>query len=117
MLTQAQNDFAILEKNINERAKGLTHDLNASKDKLILSSDRLISRVYSVSADQTREIDQTYNLYDVEIPLTNFSKGKHIFVTVQGKQRIVFVVKILGDDNILVASNEKKLTGIKKTND
>lgn len=117
VLSQTNNDFAILEKNINERAKGLSHHLNATKDTLVLSSDRLISKVYSVNEDQKREVDRTFNLYDVEIPLTNFSKGKHIFVTVQGKRRIVFVVKIFGDDHMLIASSEKKPAVLKKRDD
>lgn len=112
-LSQAQNEFAILEKNSNERAKGLIHKLNTTKDTLILSSDKLISKVYSVDKNQKRAIDQTYNLYDIEIPLTGLSRGKHIFVTVQGKRRIVFVVRIFGDD-ILLASNEKNPIELKK---
>lgn len=115
VLSQAQRDFAKLEKNTNERAKGLIHNLNATKDTLVLSSNRLISKVYSVGTNQKREVDQTYNLYDVKIPLTGLSRGKHIFVTVQGKSRIVFVVKIFGEDtHMLIASNEKKPTVLKK---
>lgn len=108
VLSQAQQDFAKLEKNINERAKILFHELNDSKDTLILKSDRLINKVYSVGEDQKREVDLEINTYEAEIPLTHLSKGKHIFVTVQNKRRIVFVVKIFGNESVLLASNEKK---------
>ncbi len=115
-LSQTQHDFAKLERNINERAKGLKQSLNVSKDTLVLKSDRLISKVYSVSMDQQREVDMVVNDHEVEIPLTTLSKGKHIFVTVQNKRRIVFVVKVYGNDNLLLASNEKKPKALKNKN-
>ena len=39
----AQQDFATIEKNINIRASGLHHDLNATKDTLVLKGDTKIS--------------------------------------------------------------------------
>lgn len=106
---QAQNDFAILEKNVNVRAKGLIQKLNASKDTLILQSDTFINKVYAVNMNYKREVDLAVRRKSVEIPLKNLSKGKHVFVAVQSPVRIVFVVKILRDNSVLLAMEEDKL--------
>ncbi len=106
---QAQNDFAKLEKNVNIRAKGLIQKLNHTKDTLILKSDSLIRKVYSVSTDYKREIDMAVNAKDVKIPLNRLSKGKHVFVAVQSPIRIVFVVKIFRDNEWLLAMEEERL--------
>ncbi|WP_047545197.1 hypothetical protein [Psychroserpens sp. Hel_I_66] len=95
---QAQADLAILEKNVNIRAKGLIHELNTSKDTLILKSETLITKIYSVSMNYEREVDLNINKRLVKIPLNQLSKGKHVFVAVQSSMRIVFVIKILRDD-------------------
>jgi hypothetical protein len=39
----------------------------------------------------------------IEITLTNLTKGKHVFVAVQKSLRIVFVVRIFEDDEMLLA--------------
>ena len=106
---QAQNDFAILEKNVNIRAKGLTHNLNATKDTLLLKSNTLINKVYAVNMKYKREIEIDVREKAVKIPLKKLSKGKHVFVTVQSSVRIVFVVKILRDNSVLLALEEDKL--------
>ena len=106
---EAQNDFAKLEKNVNLRAKGLVHKLNATKDTLILKSKSPINKVYSVSMDYTREVDMTINATSAKIPLTHLTKGKHVFVAVQSPIRIVFVVKVLREQDLLVAVEEKAL--------
>ncbi|WP_298902707.1 hypothetical protein [uncultured Psychroserpens sp.] len=106
---QAQNDFAKLEKNVNIRAKGLIQKLNHTKDTLILKSDSLIRKVYSVSTDYKREIDMAVNAKDVKIPLNRLSKGKHVFVAVQSPIRIVFVVKVFRDNEWLLAMEEERL--------
>ncbi|NRA93737.1 MAG: hypothetical protein HRU26_13860 [Psychroserpens sp.] len=102
---QAQGDFAILEKNVNVRASGLTQELNATKDTLILSSNSLIKKVYAVNMNYKREVDIDVRDTSVKIPLKSLSKGKHVFVAVQSPIRFVFVVKILGD-NTSVALNK-----------
>ena len=104
----AQSNFAILEKNINVRAKGLNQQLNASKDTLILQSSTIISKVYSVNMDYTREIDLAVQRKTVKIPLHKLSKGKHVFVAVQSPVRIVFVVKIIGENRTFLALKEDK---------
>lgn len=106
---QAQNDFAILQKNVNIRARGLTQKLNATKDTLILQSKTLINKVYAVNMDYKREVDLSVRRKTVEIPLKNLSKGKHVFVAVQPSVRIVFVVKILRDNSVLLAMKDEEL--------
>ncbi len=106
---QAQNDFAKLEKNVNVRAKGLIHKLNTTKDTLILNSQSLINKVYSVSMDYKREVDLTVNKKAIKIPLNTLSKGKHVFVAVQAPIRIVFVIKVLRDNDILLTVEEEDL--------
>jgi hypothetical protein len=106
---QAQNQFAVLEKNVNTRAKGLTHKLNATKDTLLLESTTLIQKVYAVNKNYKREIDLNVSDTSVKIPLKKLSKGKHVFVAVQSPVRIVFVVKILRDNSVLLALEEDKL--------
>ena len=106
---QAQNHFAVLEKNVNIRAKGLTHKLNATKDTLLLESKTIINKVYAVNMNYKREVDLNVRETSVKIPLKKLSKGKHVFVAVQSPVRIVFVVKILRDDSVLLAMEEDKL--------
>lgn len=103
---QAQNYFAVLEKNVNIRAKGLTHKLNTTKDTLLLESNTLINKVYAVNMNSKREVDLNVRKTSVKIPLNKLSKGKHVFVAVQSPVRIVFVVKILRDDSVLLAMEE-----------
>ena len=42
----AQSTFATIIKNVNVRAKGVKHSLNATKDTLLLESDKKINYVY-----------------------------------------------------------------------
>ena len=100
---QAQNNFAKLERNVNVRAKGLIQSLNTTKDTLMLKSESMIHKLYSVSEQNEREIDVSIGSKSIEIPLTNLTKGKHVFVAVQGKLRIVFVVRLFEDDEVLLA--------------
>ncbi|MFK7781115.1 hypothetical protein [Psychroserpens sp.] len=104
---QAQNDFAILEKNVNIRAKGLIQKLNTTKDTLILKSDSMINKVYAVNMNYKREVDLSVKNKTVKIPLKKLSIGKHVFVAVQSPVRIVFVVKILRDNSVLLAMEDK----------
>ena len=106
---QAQNEFAVLEKNVNVRAKGLIQKLNATKDTLLLESKSLINKVYSVNMNYKREVDLNVRDTSVKIPLKELSQGKHVFVAVQSPVRIVFVVKILRDNSVLLAMEEDQL--------
>jgi hypothetical protein len=111
---QAQNEFAILEKNVNVRAKGLIQKLNATKDTLVLESNALINKVYAVNMNYKREIDLAVSDKTVKIPLKQLSKGKHVFVAVQSPIRIVFVVKILRDNSVLLAMENDNLASKNK---
>ena len=107
--TQAQNDFAKLERNVNIRAKGLIQKLNTTKDTLILKSESIIQRLYSVSEQNEREIDVNIGSKSIHIPLANLTKGKHVFVAVQGRLRIVFKIILFKDEALLLAMNDDKL--------
>jgi len=104
---QAQNDFPVLEKNVNVRAKALIHKLSATKDTLLLESSKLMSAVYAVNKNYNREVDLEVKSTTIKIPLTNLSKGKHVFAVVQDAVRIVFVVKILWENSISSISDEE----------
>jgi hypothetical protein len=87
-----QDDFARIEKNRNFRAEGLYHDLNKTKDTLLLRSNSKIGYVYSINGDYKREIDTYIFDYECKIPLTNLSKGKHVFAVGHMSMAVVFVV-------------------------
>ena len=94
---QAQDAFASLEKNYNFRATGLVEELNATKDTLILRSDKKMTYVYSINKDYQREVDTYAGDTYFKVPLTHLSKGKHVFVVSVSPLKIVFVVRILRD--------------------
>lgn len=105
----AQNDFAKLVKNVNVRAQGLTHYLNSTKDTLILKSDSIINKLYTINMNYQRELDMSVNRNAIEVPLNKLSKGRHVVVAVQSPIRIVFVIQILQDYQFLLAMREEKL--------
>jgi hypothetical protein len=45
---------------------------------------------------------------DYKVALRDLSKGKHIFVVVQQSLKIVFVVRIYGETEVLAAVNNEK---------
>ncbi|EDP71795.1 hypothetical protein FBALC1_04887 [Flavobacteriales bacterium ALC-1] len=94
---QAQEHYAKLEKNKNIQAKGLIHQLNKTKDTLILKSDKKINYLYSINKHYGRELDFRVDATSYKLPLNTLTKGKHVFVAVQSPLRIVFVVRILKD--------------------
>ena len=94
---KAQEHYAKLEKNRNIRAKGLIHQLNATKDTLILKSDTKINYLDSINKDYGRDFDVYVDTTYFELPLNKLPKGKHVLVAVQSPKRIVFVVRILKD--------------------
>ena len=99
----AQENFATIEKNIHISASGLFHDLNKTKDTLILKSDKKINYVYSINKDQQREVDKYLDTNDYKLSLKNLSNGKHVFVVRQSPILIVFVIRIFGDSNTIVS--------------
>ncbi|WP_179319350.1 hypothetical protein [Winogradskyella helgolandensis] len=92
---QAQEPFAKLEKNRNVQAKGLIHELNTTKDTLILRSDNSITSLYTINQAYERELDFKIDSMSYKLPLHKLSKGKHVFVVSQSQIKIVFVVYLL----------------------
>ena len=112
-----KKDFALIEKNVNITAGDLFHDLNTTKDTLILKSgDKRIRNVYSINTNYKRETQEYINANSAKVPLTHLSKGKHIFVVEQVPLKIVFVIRVLQDPKEftkvevekITASNDKK---------
>ncbi|MGR7812152.1 hypothetical protein [Lacinutrix undariae] len=97
----AQQDFAVIEKNVNVRAKSLLHDLNNTKDTLILKGDRKIGYISAIDEDSNRVVDTYIGKKDFKLPLNTLKKGKYIFVVIQQPLQIVFVVKVLKDAVII----------------
>jgi hypothetical protein len=98
----AQKTYASIEKNVNLRAKHLFHDLNTTRDTLILRSDKKLMYVYAISEDQKRIVNGNINAYNFEVPLDNLHQGKHVFVVGQSPLNIVFIVRVYKDRKIVV---------------
>ncbi|MCK7590064.1 hypothetical protein M0G43_05735 [Subsaxibacter sp. CAU 1640] len=109
---QAQKPFATIEKNYNVRAKDLFHELNSSKDTLLLQSTKPIDYVYAINSDYKREIDFYNNTNSLKIPLNQLSKGKHVFVVGHQKMQIIFVVRIQTETKKALAMVSKDQTTI-----
>jgi len=112
-----KKDFALIEKNVNITASDLFHDLNKTKDTLVLNGDKRIRNVYSINTNYTRETQKYIDANSAKVPLTHLSKGKHIFVVEQVPLKIVFVVRVLQDrkkfsnievEKITASTNDKK---------
>ncbi|MCX7550571.1 hypothetical protein [Xanthomarina sp. F2636L] len=92
----SQTAFAKIEKNRNLTANSLFHELNATKDSLLLKSNMKISHVYSINSEYKREIDVYLNDTNLQIPLTNLSQGKHVMVVNLTPKKIIFVIHFFG---------------------
>lgn len=101
----AQQDFAQIEKNTNIRARGLHHDLNVTKDTLILKGDTKINSIFSIHNNMKRDINSDVYATDYKVALRDINKGKHTFVVEQQSLKIVFVVRVFGDAPSIIASN------------
>ena len=106
----AQNQFAKIEKNHNIIAKDLTHELNATKDTLLLQSPKTIDYVYAINSEYKRELDFYNNTSSLKIPLKQLSKGKHVFVVGNQRMQIIFVVRILSDNKAFAMTTKSKMT-------
>jgi len=102
----AQHDFAKIEKNINVLASGLYHDLNATKDNLVLKSNTKISNIFTIHNKMKYNINRSVYASDYKVALRDLDLGKHIFVVNQDSLKIVFVVRIYGEEPTIVASND-----------
>lgn len=97
----AQDSFAKIEKNVNNSAKELFHDLNKTKDTLILKGDKRIRYVYSINRAYKRETQEYIGDTTAKVPLTHLTKGKHVFVVEQMPKKIVFVIRVLQDPKVV----------------
>lgn len=95
---------------MNNAAIDLFHDLNKTKDTLILSGDKRIRNVYSINMSYKRETQELINANSAKVSLTHLSKGKHIFVVEQVPLKIVFVVRVLQDRKEISKIELGKLT-------
>lgn len=105
----AQTSYAKIEKNYNIRANSLIHELNNTKDTLLLKSKRKITHIYSINSKYKREIDVYLNTNSYQLPLNNLTKGKHLLVVGESPKKIVFVIRIL-DSESKVELKETKLS-------
>lgn len=90
----SQDDYASLRKNINYRARILKHDLNKTKDTLILSCPQRMYKLYSVGSSKQR-ISETIDGFEYRLPLKQYKKGKYLMVTQLNGLKIVFELNIL----------------------
>lgn len=93
-LSHAQAEFAFIKKNINVLANDLYHDLNETKDTLILKSTNKMYRVYTAGF-HSGTIDQHMIATEFKVPLNLFERGKYVFCVDQLRYKIVFTVFIL----------------------
>lgn len=107
---QAQKQFATLEKNHNVIAKDLSHELNSTKDTLLLQSPKTIDYVYAINSNYKREIDFFNNTSSLKIPLNQLTKGKHVFVVGNQRMQIIFVIRIESDNKGLAMVSKSTAT-------
>ncbi|MCX7548168.1 hypothetical protein OS188_09400 [Xanthomarina sp. F1114] len=101
----SQAAFAKLEKNKNLLASSLFHELNSTKDTLLLQSKNEISHVYSLNAENEKEIDVYLNTTSTKISLVDLSPGKHVFIVDQTPKKILFVIRVLGYTSLLATDD------------
>jgi len=96
----AQEVYATIHKNTNKRASGLFHDLNKTKDTLVLKSEDHIHHIYSINKDSKREVSYYIKDDSYKLPLNTLTKGRHVFIVELCALKIVFSVIINKDFNI-----------------
>ena len=102
----AQTAFAEIEKNFNVKANSLSHELNISKDTLLLKSNRKITQIYSINSEYKREVDLYLDTETYKLPLKDLTIGKHLFVVAEPHKKIVFVVRVNDpSDVVLIEQN------------
>ncbi|WP_370392337.1 hypothetical protein [uncultured Winogradskyella sp.] len=87
-ITYGQTNLLI--KNVNLRAKELKHDLNASKDTLVLEASRTIHKleIYNHSFSKHIEVENKM----VNVPLNQLPLGKLIVEVVLKDKRIILTI-------------------------
>jgi hypothetical protein len=99
--SSAQEDFAVIRKNVNVLAKDLHHDLNATKDTLILKSKKKMYKVYTIG-DNYGVVNYDIKAFDLQVPLTNLKKGRYVFVVNHLYHKVVFQVTVQRNSNYSV---------------
>jgi hypothetical protein len=102
----SQENYAILEKNVNSDANSLFHELNETKDTLLLKSDKKIKYVYSINKDYQRELNYYMDKNVCKLPLNNLSKGRHTIVVGQSPLKIVFVIRIVENSSSIASIDD-----------
>ena len=95
----AQSTFATIIKNVNVRAKGVKHSLNATKDTLLLESDKKINYVYAINRDYKKELYDFIDDNSYKVPLSHLKSGKYTFVVGQSPLKIVFAVYVYRNED------------------
>ncbi len=103
----AQNSYAKIEKNYNTSASSLSHQLNTTKDTLLLKSTRKITHIYSINSDYKREIDVYLDTNEYQLPLSGLSQGKHLLVVGESPKKIVFVLRIRQTPEMITLEKSK----------
>ena len=101
----SQESYAVLEKNVNSDASSLFHELNETKDTLLLKSDKKITYVYSINKNYKRELNYYVNKNTCKLSLKDLSRGRHTIVVGQSPLKVVFVVRVFGDSNTVTSIN------------
>lgn len=99
-LTHGQAEFAFIKKNVNVLAEQLDHDLNSTKDTLILSSPAKIYRVYTIGTNKGA-VDNKLLTNNFKVPLTSFNRGKYVFIVDQLRYKIIFTIFVLRGKDLL----------------
>jgi len=98
---------AKITKNVNIQASGLYHDLNTTKDTLILRSDKKINYLYTANNDGKRDVNLRVDSNFYKLPLNQLDAGRNVFVAVQSPLKIVFVVDILKNISTLSKASKR----------
>lgn len=91
----SQKGRAAIFKNYNVQAEGLSHKLNATKDTLILKSDKIINYLYTANRKDEGRVKVRVDDNAYKLPLNRLKKGRNVMVAIQSPLKIVFVVNIL----------------------
>ncbi|WP_223033824.1 hypothetical protein [Hanstruepera marina] len=102
-----QASYAKIEKNYNNRASSLSHNLNKTKDTLLLKSTRKITHIYSINSDYKREIDIYLDTNEYQLSLSGLSLGKHLLVVGESPKKIVFVLRIQQTPEMITLEKSK----------
>ncbi|MFD1063359.1 hypothetical protein ACFQ1Q_08870 [Winogradskyella litorisediminis] len=93
--SQKRKGNAVIYKNYNLQAAGLIHKLNATKDTLILQSERKINYLYTANRKDEGRVKVRVDGNSYKLPLNRLKKGRNVMVAIQSPLKIVFVVNVL----------------------